>query len=184
MPVVHFDYLGWMAKYNRQISDIEEFKTRLERFTFIHNWINEHNQLGALWTAGHNKFSDWSEAELASTLGYNGQRDKDVFTLLEETDVTSVDWRQNGAVTPVKDQGTCGASWAFATTGSIESAHFAKTGELVSLSEQQLLDCAGTMYGNQGCSGGWFTRAYKYYEMGHKAELETTYPWTGTQGTC
>lgn len=54
MPVVHFDYLGWMSKFNRQITDIHEFMARLENFTATHNWIEEHNESGKSWTAGHN----------------------------------------------------------------------------------------------------------------------------------
>merc|ERR1739846_127827 len=87
-------------------------------------------------------------------------------------------WVEDGAVTPVKDQGQCGSCWAFSTTGSLEGAHFVATGELLSFSEQQLVDCAGIKYGNMGCNGGLQDNAYKYYEAGFNAYEETDYPYT------
>lgn len=70
-----------------------------------------------------------------------------------------VDWRLNGSVTAVKTQGACGACWAFASTGAMEGAHQRKTGKLVSLSEQQLIDCEPT---NLGCRGGLEPNAFSY----------------------
>jgi len=187
-----FDYLGHMAKYNRQITDIAEFKARVEQFTFVHNWIEEHNASGASWTAGHNQFSDWTFAEYKAILGYTGRRQasKTPVTVFAETNADSVNWVDAGAVTPVKDQGQCGSCWAFSTTGSLEGAHYIATGELLSFSEQQLVDCAGMQegYQNLGCQGGLQTYAYDYYQDGHKAELESVYPYTsGTtmrKSTC
>jgi len=189
MPgVIHFDYLGFMAKYNRMISDVEEFHTRIAAFTHTHNWIENHNNSGASWVAGHNQFSDWSAAEYKSILGFveDDSIVEDV-VVFAETNEDSVDWVTSGGVTPVKDQGQCGSCWAFSSTGALEGAHYKATGELLSFSEQQLVDCAGLRYGNMGCHGGMQARAFRYLES-HKAELESVYPYTsGTtkaKGSC
>ena len=188
MPI-NFDYLGHMATFNRQITDVVEFATRLEQFTAIHNFITEHNNSGASWTAGHNQFSDWSHAEYKSILGYKaGEADTHVATVwFEETNADSVNWVDAGAVTPVKDQGQCGSCWSFSSTGALEGAHYVASGELLSFSEQQLVDCAGLRYGNLGCNGGMQNRAFNYLKS-HKAELESVYPYfsgtTKKAGDC
>merc|ERR1719162_1353899 len=183
--MINFNFLAHMATYNRQITDVTEFAMRVENYTYIHNFINEHNASGANWVAGHNQFSDWSFAEYKAMLGYTGTRDavKEA-TIFEESNATEVNWITGGAVTPVKDQGQCGSCWAFSSTGSLEGAHFIATGELLSFSEQQLVDCAYTKYGNYACNGGLQTNAYHYYEAGNDAELESVYPYAGVKQSC
>jgi C1A family cysteine protease len=90
-----------------------------------------------------------------------------------------VDWRQKGAVTPVKDQGSCGSCWAFSATEEIESALFMSTGKLIELSTQQIVACDTT---DQGCNGGDPTTAYKYVEKAGGLDTAKDYPDTSSEG--
>ena len=95
----------------------------------------------------------------------------------------SADWVVSGAVTSVKDQSTCGSCWAFSSAAALEGAHFIKTGELKSFSEQQQVSCNTECY---GCGGGWSYKAFDFWKT-NSAFLEDAYPYTsgsGDSGTC
>ena len=187
------EFANYVARYNKVYEDIKEFALRLERFSHWHKLISEHNNSnGVNFTLGHNQFSDWTDDEYKAILGYvmpgtdENNLSKNKVIDSDESDLpTYVNWVEKGGVNPVKDQLHCGACWAFATIGAIEGAYFAQTGELLSLSEQQLIDCDINPdefgHTNKGCNGGDFYRAFQYFED-YSPTLESVYPYTSGSG--
>jgi len=153
--------------------------------------IRLHNNSGAKFTMGVNEFADltWEEFK-ATKLGYNHidnslLRSKNTKKLGESVQAAAaVDWRTKGIVTPVKDQGQCGSCWAFSTTGSVEGAWAQAGNDLVSLSEQQLVDCS-VPQGNLGCNGGLMDSAFQYIISNKGITTEASYPYKATgPNTC
>lgn len=99
-----------------------------------------------------------------------------------QTTAGHVDWRSSGAVTPVRDQGSCGSDYAFATVAALEGAHKLATGHLLRLSEQELVDCSN-VYGNHGCNGGGAEPALRWV-LQHGIAANGDYPYTARSGAC
>jgi len=131
----------------------EEFEFRMNLWAEKDQLIKEHNAGNHSFTLGHNHMSTWTHEEYKKLLGYKAKGARKPAKKLEAGGLpAAVDWREKGAVNPVKNQGQCGSCWAFSATCAVEGAHAIKTGNLISLSEQQVVDCDTTSY---GCNGGW-----------------------------
>jgi len=178
--------------YNKNYESYPEEAMRRFIFEDNHQFIESHNRRTDVdFSLGVNQFADLSNREFRKR--FNGYRPPKnvvskpdfVFEGAEgDTDVPdSIDWRDKGYVTEIKDQGQCGSCWAFSAVGSLEGQHFKKEGKLVSLSEQNLVDCSASE-GNNGCQGGWMDQAYEYVKDNKGIDTEDGYPYTGVDGKC
>jgi len=187
-------FMRFKQEYHKSYASAAEEAARLQIFSANLEFIAAENRKGHSHRLGVGPFADLTEEEFLAlytaepstpaVLGgphYLGEH------VGEDEDVqAAVDWTTKGAVTPVKDQGHCGSCWSFSSTGVLEGAYAVRTGTLVSLSEQELVDC---MMVNQtsgigkGCHGGWPYDAMNF-ATAHDMDLETEYPYTGTDGKC
>ena len=185
-------FSDWAATYNRTY--VSESEAEYREYVWHSNLVKveRHNDAGYSWTMGMNKFADLTADEFAAqyiTGGYDNflsfrhSFPHRQYTTASIAAPSSVDWTTQGAVTPVKNQGQCGSCWAFSTTGSVEGAWFLSNGTLVSLSEQQLVDCSSAQ-GNQGCNGGLMDSAFEYIIKNKGLTTESNYPYTAADGTC
>lgn len=182
------DFVKYVKTYNKHYDTPFEALQRFHAFSNTDAKITAHNNdPTTTWQMGHNKFSDQFPFELDHLRGYrknpNASQPNMKPYIYNRYDVLpdAVDWRANGFVTPVKNQGDCGSCWAFSAVGTMEGQHANATGKLVSLSEQDLVDCVTNCY---GCNGGEMNLALDYVIRNGGDDTESSYPYTATDGTC
>lgn len=183
--VTHNKFYEFKETCNKTYSSLNESFYRRAVFYKNLDYINSHNNLNKSYNLEMNCFGDLTFSEFSNQRLMRPIRVKSNNTkpLSNSSLPPSVDWRSMGAVTNVKDQGQCGSCWAFSAIGSIEGQHSLKTNKLVSLSEQNLVDCSYD-FGNEGCDGGWPEAAMRYVKNNSGVDTEKNYPYTATDGSC
>jgi len=199
--LVSEQWASYKLQHRKQYDSETEEKFRMKIFMENAHKVAKHNQMYEMglvnYKLGVNKWADMLHHEFVHTVnGYNrsllssnglGQDQDDMrVTFIPPAHVTvpkEVDWRKEGAVTVVKNQGHCGSCWSFSATGALEGQHFRKSGKLISLSEQNLIDCSGK-YGNNGCNGGLMDNAFRYIKDNRGLDTEKTYPYEAEDDKC
>ena len=176
------EFINFISEFRRSYGTKEEYNFRLSVFEEKFNHIKQHNSEGHSFNLGINHMADWTEYEYKQLLGYKPElrteARQEVFPKINSKAASSIDWRDYGAVTGVKNQGSCGSCWSFSTTGSLEGANQIATGTLISLSEQELVDCDRGLTANHGCNGGIMDTAFKWIKS-NGLTTEDAYPYTG-----
>lgn len=150
--------------------------------------IKHNSDRSNTYKKGINPFSDMTEQEFFS---YYNLKAEQHCSATQTTQLaskigslpTAWDWRDQGVVSPVKNQGKCGSCWAFSTVGALESHYIKKYGQFVNISEQQLVDCAGN-YDNHGCNGGLPSHAFEYIKDAGGITTEDQYAYAAVDQQC
>ncbi|TQE03864.1 hypothetical protein C1H46_010528 [Malus baccata] len=183
-------YEQWLTHYGRVYNDVNEKETRFKIFKENVAFIESSNKdANKPYKLSVNQFADLTNEEFkVSRNGFKGHECSTKTTSFKYENLTAslpatMDWRKKGAVTPVKDQGQCGCCWAFSAVAATEGITQLTTGTLISLSEQELVDC-DTASEDQGCEGGLMDDAFQFIQQNHGIGTEANYPYEGVDGTC
>lgn len=192
----HYEFFAWMKQHSKTYQSEEETKLRLEIWKENDAFVEAHNSKvpPPSYELGHNHFSDLTldEYQELNKLGsyspaiatpFRSRSNEGLATSTKlrknrrlQDIPDSIDWVEKGAIVPVKNQGMCGSCWAFSAIVAIEGAHFLDTGNLTSLSEQELVDCDKL---DMGCGGGLMDNAFLFDENSTGICSEEDYPYAG-----
>jgi C1A family cysteine protease len=178
-------FVEFVNMFSKNYATSEIF-SKYQTFKYWVDFVAEHNAKNLSWTAGINEFSDMMPEEFAAVYLMKDMKVPHIeATPVDVSDVANdVDWRQKGAVNPVKNQGSCGSCWAFSTTGVLEGYAKIYNNELPNVSEQQLVDCSKNGQTLFGCQGGWPWAAAQWAQSKNGLCSQTAYPYTARDGAC
>ena len=182
------DWNNFKKLHKKNYNNTNEEKRRKSIWNNNSEQIKKHNLNGShKFKLELNEYSDLTDEEYKTFLnGYiRKNRTKPVETLFKRQIIpSSIDWRNKGIVSPIKNQGYCGSCWAFSTIASLEGQFAKKIGKLTQLSEQNLIDCSTTRYGSFGCNGGVITGAFKFILDNKGVADSLSYPYRGRKMSC
>ncbi|CAI8023144.1 Silicatein [Geodia barretti] len=180
----------WKTQHGKSYGSVREELERHLVWLANREYINAHNQNSHIFgfTLAMNHLGDITNAEyneMYMTYRPGGRNTTKMHDASQYSGnlPESVDWRTNNAVTSIKDQGYCGASYAFSAVGALEGANALATGTLISLSEQNIIDCS-IPYGNHGCKGGNMYDAFLYMVANDGIDTTDSYPYKAKQMSC
>jgi cathepsin L len=182
-------FVQFMAIFNKKYESTGELFKRFNIFKDNLEFIQEENAKNNTYTLGVNEFTDLAHEEFVNTYVGKLNNDKPEIPPVEAIEELAgptpndIDWRQRGAVNPVRNQGQCGSCWAFAAVAALEGATKVGKGNLPVLSEQHLVDCSGSA-GNHGCGGGLPSNALNWASRNGGVCSGSSYPYTGRDGRC
>jgi C1A family cysteine protease len=185
---IDHEFAKFMVKYRKSYSSDDEYVQRREVFANNLAFIKDHNSnadaRGLTFTVAVNHLTDRTHDEYRGILGLQTQNSNTVLDEFEPVVApANWDWRIKKKVGPVKNQQSCGSCYSFSAVAALESLWAIKKGVLLTLSEQQIVDCSGSE-GNQGCSGGLMNNVFQYVLDNKGICSQVDYPYEGRDNTC